>query len=306
MKYLLCIILCIPQIAMSLTFDLPRNGDNVVGEIMSARAKDGERLIDIGRRFDIGYFEMKEANPEWTFSERLRQGTRVVIPAKFILPPVARRGIVINLAEMRLYYYPKGANKVVTLPVGIGRQGWDTPLGKTYVASKIKDPVWRPTKNVKADAKKHGIELPDYWPAGPDNPLGQYAMRLGWGSYLIHGTNDPNGVGRRSSAGCIRMFPEDIEELFAMVPVRTSVRVVNYATKLGKRYGKLYIESHIASQDKGKYVRSNQVEIIKSLHQLAEKNKVIYNWQVIDDSMKHQNGLPSVYAVETKHVAVTQ
>lgn len=303
-RILLIFSLLLPSLGFSLTFDLPRNGDNVVGEVFSARARDGERLIDVGRRFDVGYFEMQEANPDWTFSERMREGTRVVVPAKFILPPVARRGIVINLAEMRLYYFPRGQRKVITMPVGIGRQGWDTPLGVTHVATKIKDPVWRPTKKVKADAVKHGIELPNYWPAGPDNPLGQYALRLGWSSYLIHGTNDPNGVGRRSSAGCIRMFPEDIAELFPMIPVKTQVRVVNYPTKIGKRYGKLYIESHTVNKDKGKFVKSNNSQVIQELQEIAHKNKAVYNWQVIEGTIKKHNGLPAVYSIEAKHAAI--
>lgn len=290
------LITTLPCLAFSLVFDLPRNGDNVVGEVITTRARDGEKITDVGRRFDIGYWEMVEANPDWTFHEFIPQGTRIIVPAKFVLPRAPRQGIVINLAELRLYYYPKGTRKVVTLPVGIGREGWATPLGATYVASKVKGPSWHPTKKVRDDAKKHGILLPKYWPPGPDNPLGQFAMRLGWNTYLIHGTNDPTGVGRRSSAGCIRMYPEDIEELYAQVPAGTPVRVVNQPNKVGKRLGRLYLESHKPLRDKGKYVRSNTQDLYDQLNQIARNSKSSLNWHRIESTLHAENGLPTVFA----------
>ncbi|STX47327.1 putative ErfK/YbiS/YcfS/YnhG family protein precursor [Legionella hackeliae] len=200
----------------ALTFVLPTQGD-VIGEIQYVNPEMGESLSEVGMRYDIGYYEMIRANPQISPTSLLDERTTVLIPSQFILPNVPREGIVINLAEYRLYYFPPDENIVVTMPVGIGREGWTTPLGLTKVVSKERNPVWRPTANVIAEAAKHGAPIPNEFPPGEDNPLGRHVLRLGWPTYLIHGTNRRDGVGARVSAGCLRMMPDDIEYLYSMV-----------------------------------------------------------------------------------------
>jgi L,D-transpeptidase ErfK/SrfK len=175
-------------------------------------------------------------------------GTEVVLPTRFVLPPGPRRGIVLNLAEYRLYYYPQPAEGepayVMTYPISIGRMDWETPLGSTSVVSKVRDPSWYPPQSVREEHAADGRPLPRIVPPGPDNPLGKFAMRLGLPGYLIHSTNRPAGVGMRVTHGCIRMFPEDIEYLFPSVDVNTPVRIINAPVKIGWFGDELVMEVH--------------------------------------------------------------
>ncbi|MDR3442969.1 MAG: L,D-transpeptidase family protein [Legionella sp.] len=225
------------------TLVLPSSGD-LVGEVQYVAAEPNETLDELSKRLSIGYSELLRANPNVDPAQSLSENTQLIIPSQFILPDVPRKGIVINLADYRLYYFPANENVVVTFPVGIGREGWKTPLGLTKIISKEANPKWRPTANVQAEAMKNGDSLPDEFPSGPNNPLGKYALRLGWATILIHGTNNPNGIGSRVSAGCIRMFPEDIEHLFSLVSVGTPVRVINEPVKIGRQGGSLFLQIH--------------------------------------------------------------
>lgn len=228
-------------------YGLPPSDVDLLGGIEYSTAKEEDTLLDIARRFDVGQNEIVLANPKvdrWMPHE----GTRVLLPKRYILPNTRRSGLVLNVPEMRLYYYArarrgsKGA--VVTHPISIGRMDWLTPLGDTRIVNKVKNPAWRPPKSIKKEHADKGDPLPDIVPAGPDNPLGQYAMRLGIPGYLIHGTNKPFGVGMRVSHGCVRMLPEDIKSLFPQVRVGMPVHIVNQPIKIGWLAGTLYIEVH--------------------------------------------------------------
>jgi len=244
-KYVSCFLAALlgaHQAAIALTFNIEPFSD-IIGELQSAIIQQDESLGDIGRRFNIGVYEMIEANPlvdPWV----PEIGHEVIIPSQFILPPGPRTGIVMNLAEMRLYYYWPDKKQVSTYPIGIGRREWPTPLGLTKITSKIKDPAWHPPQSIRAEHALKGDILPLVIPAGPDNPLGQFAFRMGMASVLLHGTNKPGGVGLRSSHGCIRLLPADIAELFKNVAVGTPVRIIHTPYKLGWHEGHLYLESH--------------------------------------------------------------
>ncbi|MFQ5488164.1 MAG: L,D-transpeptidase family protein [Gammaproteobacteria bacterium] len=228
-------------------FPLPAPGNDLVGEVVMVTVQSGDTLLDIARRHDLGYKEIVAANPDvdpWLPPV----GGPVLVPTRFILPNTPREGIVINLAEMRLYYFParqqNGQGVVMTFPIGIGQEGWSTPLGKTRVIAKKRNPAWTVPESIRRESVVQGDPLPAVVPPGPDNPLGQYAMRLGIPGYLIHGTNKPFGVGRRISHGCIRMYPEDIEVLFGEVSLGTTVRIVDQPYKVGRENGNLYLEAH--------------------------------------------------------------
>lgn len=213
--------------------------DDVIGEMRVVTAKHEDTLLDLAREHGLGFVELVAANPgvdPWVPGE----GKRLRLPKLHVLPDAPRKGIVVNLAELRLYYFPPDGGRVQTFPLGIGRDDFITPKGATTVVRKQKEPSWYPTANTRRDRP----ELPAAVPPGPDNPLGDYALYLGWPAYLIHGTNMPYGVGRRVSRGCIRMYPEDIEYLFGRVPVGTPVMVVSQTVKLGRRDGELYIQVH--------------------------------------------------------------
>jgi L,D-transpeptidase ErfK/SrfK len=234
-------------------FELTSAGEDVIGEVQIVAASKEDTLPDIARRFNVGYEEIVRANPgvdPWLPGE----GHRIVVPTRFVLPDAPRVGIVINVAAMRLFYFPprrKGEpQRVFTHPIGIGKVGWSTPEGVTQIVSHKKDPIWRPSVALRRDHRNDsGEDLPAVVMPGPDNPLGKYEFTLGWPSYLIHGTNKPYGVGLRSSHGCVRLYPEDIEKLFEMVPNGTPVRVVNQPFVFGWYDHALYLQAFTVLED---------------------------------------------------------
>ena len=226
---------------------LPENGDNVIGVVTTAFAEHEDTLLDVGRRYGVGYEEIIAANPgvdPWLPGA----GTEILIPTRFILPDAPREGVVVNLPEHRLYYYPpvkKGERPIVrTYPISTGKMDWKTPLGVTRIASKQEKPNWYPPASVLAEHEANGDPLPKVVPPGPDNPLGTHALRLSKWSILIHGTDTPFAVGRRASHGCLRLYPEDIPVLYGQVPVGAEVRIVREPVKVGVRAGRIYVEIH--------------------------------------------------------------
>ena len=246
--YALLVLLAIASCAVHAEmYELPPAGSDVVGAVTVVPARAEDTLLDIARRHGLGYEDIVRANPDvdtWLPGE----GTEVLLPTRFVLPPGPRRGIILNLAEYRLYYFPEPANGergvVMTYPMSIGRMDWETPLGKTTVISKVTDPSWYPPESIRAEHAADGDPLPRIVPAGPKNPLGLHAMRLGLPGYLIHGTNRPAGVGMRVTHGCVRMFPEDIGFLFEQVALNTPVRIINEPVKLGWDGDMLVMEAH--------------------------------------------------------------
>ncbi|MEE4186286.1 MAG: L,D-transpeptidase family protein [Gammaproteobacteria bacterium] len=225
----------------------------VVGELQVINARAEDTFVDIARAYSLGFDELVEANPKvdpWLPGE----GTPVVLPTRFILPDVPHEGIVINIAAKRLFYFiaPAAADEpaaVVTFPIGIGREGSATPVGRTTVTGKGRNPVWFPPASIRREYAAAGTPLPAQVPPGPDNPLGKHVLLLGMPSYLIHGTNRPAGVGMRVSHGCVRLFPENIEHLFAIVPVGTSVTITNEPWLVAWHEGQLLLEAHTPLSD---------------------------------------------------------
>jgi len=279
--------------AFALTFTLPANGDSVVGHVQITQALPGDSFSSIGRRYDIGYYQLVEANPG-VDPLNPPAGTLLVIPTRFVLPPVERKGIVVNLAELRIYFYPPNSNKVMTFPIGIGREGWNTPTGLSQITQKTANPTWVVPASIMKDRKEAGVDLPKSVPPGPDNPLGAYRMRLTQPTYLIHGTNDYRGVGRRSSSGCIRMFPEDVETLFSRVKVGTQVHTIDAAYKAGWGDSKLYLEAHVPLQEQQVTKSVNMGGMENVVNTAARGNTAQINWDAAKQIAKAQNGVPQV------------
>jgi L,D-transpeptidase ErfK/SrfK len=244
-----------PQLAAPVathTFPFDPKSTGVVGELQVTYSHQEDTFADIARRYNLGYDELVNANPgvdAWLPGE----GTRIVLPTQFVLPDAPTEGLVVNLAALRLFYFPKPAKDqprvVITYPIGIGMVGWATPTGTTKVVSKRKDPVWTPPESVRKEHAADGDTLPARVPAGPDNPLGAFAMNLGWPTYLMHGTNKPAGVGMRASHGCIRLYPEDIATLFDRVAVGVPVTVVNQPLVYRWQGDSLYVQSYPPHED---------------------------------------------------------
>lgn len=228
-------------------YTLPPPGSRLIGNLQTYTVPDnGKNLESIAQRFNTGILLLLEANN--TVDPHLpRAGSELTIPTQMILPDTPREGIVINLAELRLYYYPPESHRVEVYPLGIGQLGRETPEMITRISQKIPNPTWTPTDNIRARSLAAGIKLPAVIPAGPNNPLGRYAMRLekGNGEFLIHGTNSQTSVGRRVSSGCMRMRAADIKSLFSQVAWGTRVQIINEPVKYTvEPDGRRYIEVH--------------------------------------------------------------
>lgn len=224
-------------------YPLPAADSDVVGDVFWVTARDEDTLVQLAREHGLGAHELSRANPDvdaWLPGE----GTRIRLPIAFLLPPGPREGIVVNLAEYRLYYYPPGEDRVLTAPVGIGRDAFRTPVLETRVTDRIEQPSWTPPRSVRESYASRGVELARVVPPGPDNPLGAYAILLAAPGYLIHGTNQSFGVGARVSHGCLRLYPEDIERLVWEVPVGTPVRIIHEPYKVGWRGDELILQAH--------------------------------------------------------------
>ena len=307
--------------AHATSYELKSSADSIVGQLDSAVVGRDTTLLDIAREFGFGYQDLKLLNPTidtWMPND----GEVVQLPSRFILPNVVRNGIVLNIPEMRLYFYPphiKGEpDKVITYPLGVGRQGWVTPYKKTRIIGKKKYPDWRPPKSIRQEHEEAGDPLPEIIRAGPDNPLGDYALRLGLPAYLIHGTNKPWGIGMRVSHGCIRLYPEDIAALFDRVKVGTAVNIINEPYKIGEADGVLYLEAHpplkIATRDeygdivetKDENISDNFTQVVKMIVASTTEDGYVIDWSRAKIVSKETKGIPVAIGLHvTKQVGGT-
>ena len=232
-------------IAQAATFALPVTDNTIIGEVRVVTDIGKNTLLDIARHYDLGYEEIVAANPKlsiWVPGKH----QKIVVPTEFILPPKPWEGIVINVPQRRLYYFPKPRRGeealVMTFPLSIFRPGWPTPLGRTRIISKHKDPSWFVPKSIQEEHRKNGEPgFPTYFPPGPDNPMGMLAIQTGFPAIFIHGTNQPWGVGMRTSHGCFHLYPEDAAEIFPILPVDTPVRIIDNPYVIGRRDGRMYM-----------------------------------------------------------------
>ncbi len=293
--------------AQGATLPLPPPGEQVVGENLHVVVESGETLLDIARRYDVGLNEITAANPgvdPWL----PKSGDWVVVPGRFILPDAPRKGIVVNLPEMRLYYYPPpqpGHQAVViTHPLSIGSEGKTLPLGTTSIIEKIKDPTWYAPQSIIEEHKAEGRPAPKVVPPGPDDPLGKFAMRLGWSSYLIHGTNHPFSIGMRVSHGCLRMYPEDIATLFQKVAVGTPVRVIDKPYKAGWLDGELYLESHLPLSDEDNDPPpSDLTGAVSSILAVTKKPLDDQAWRRVKEIAGQHRGIPMTIPTASQRTA---
>ncbi len=302
MKHLtVFLLLILPTTLTAETYLLPENGDSVIGAVSLTTSRHEDTISDLAWAYDQGYREMRYANPNvdpWLPGD----GTEVIIPSRYVLPDAPRKGIVINVPEMRLYYYPKPRKgepaEVITYPISIGRQDWATPYGKTSIISKIKDPTWTPPESIKKEHAENGDPLPDVVPAGSDNPLGLFAMRLGKRGYLIHGTNKPYGLGMRVTHGCIRLYPKDVEEIFSRVSVGTPVNIINQPYKAGWLKGKLYLEAHPSLEETKTNSNNEYQQLVNTISKASEKigNGKI-DWNSIKRISQKKTGIPTLVAI---------
>ncbi|SQD77225.1 L,D-transpeptidase family protein [Moritella yayanosii] len=271
-------------------YTLPSPGSRLIGERIEHKVQVGDYFHSLSQQYNIGLIALMASNP--TVDPFLPlPGTRLNLPTLMLLPDVEHKGIVINLPELRLYYFPNNTNKVHVFPVGIGREGRETPQMNSFVKTKLKDPVWTPTPTTRAEyLEKYKMVLPRIVQAGKHNPLGSFALQLAYGqsNYLIHGTNTDFGVGMRISAGCIRMNPDDIEWLYNNIKVNETVRIINTPIKFTlEPNGQRFLEVHSPLSSEIWHNKDSGSDVI---NQLREDNSV--DKSAVNKAILMHYGLP--------------
>jgi L,D-transpeptidase ErfK/SrfK len=300
---------CVP--AWATTYEIEDGQPLVFGTNEHYTTQYEDTFTDIARRYSLGWDEIARANPgidQWVPGA----GKDLLIPGMRILPDVPQEGIVINLPEHRLYYFPKvkkGQKRtVITYPVSIGKMDWKTPLGVTRIVNKQKNPSWYPPESVRKEHLANGEKLPGVVGPGPDNPLGAYAMRLALtpGAYLIHGTNNPLAVGMAVTHGCMRMYPEDIEALFPLVPVGTPVRIINEPVKTAFVNGELLLEAHPPVDAEGQAYEPNLELFSQMLDKALGTTTAAVHWDFAREALQKADGMPVVVGLEADLDPVVQ
>ncbi|MGR9105772.1 MAG: L,D-transpeptidase family protein [Gammaproteobacteria bacterium] len=272
------------------------SGTQMVGRPLIIYTRPGDTLPDIARHFGLGFNDITEANPKvdvWL----PEPDSRVTVPLQFILPDTQRQGIVLNLPNMRLFYYPESgkneALEVFTYPIGIGREGWSTPTGNARITEKRANPSWTVPASILREHAADGDPLPRVVKAGPDNPLGLYALRLSLPSYLIHGTNKPYGVGMRISHGCVRLYPENIEQLFNRVAVGTRVRIIQQPYLLAWHENMLYLEAHRPLESKPGNLARIKKFLLDKISKEAKKTTTPVDFDRVEQALTEAKGIPT-------------
>lgn len=278
-------------------FVLESPQQTLIGEPQIVFASEENTFSDLAREYGLGYDELVDANPAidpWLPGE----GSMIVLPTQYVLPDVPRDGIILNIASKRLFYFPPAEEgqpqTVMTYPIGIGRVGWETPLGSSAVVSKARDPSWYVPASVRKEHEELGDPLPAIVGPGPDNPLGRHVLKLGIPGYLIHGTNQPYGVGMRVSHGCVRLYPENIEFLYDLVAIGAPVHIINEPYLAGIHAGQLYFESHSPLEDDKITVENRMIAALGMVEGLASENDMDFDLAKLRLAVQENRGVPVV------------
>jgi len=280
----------------SMYFEVPSLEQEVLGETQVLFTRYEDTFSAIAREYNLGFDELRAANPtvdQWVPGD----GTPVYLPTQFILPAAPREGIVLNTATMRLFYFSD--EDVTTHPIGIGRTGWATPIGSGTVTAKARDPAWYVPASIRKEHAELGDPLPSVVPPGPDNPLGAHALALSLPGYLIHGTNKPVGVGMRVSHGCVRLYPEDIEQLFGRAGVGTPVHIVDQPVLAGWRDGQLFLEVHPPLEEDGRDLSEEAERVIAEALERAGESIRVLDRSIVRRIVQEQRGIPFPVLIPT-------
>lgn len=287
-----------PYVVLAGVYVDPGEQQAVVGRLQHTLLSGRESLVSLAARKRLGQNAIVLANPEL---DRWLPATDTIVklPTFHLLPDVERRGVVINLPEYRLYVYDTlgtiGTRVIRTYPISIGRYDWKTPVGQTTITEKIINPTWTPPDSIRREAAETGRTLPAVVAAGPDNPLGQHALRLGWPGYLIHGTNKPMAIGMDVTHGCVRMYPVHIKTLYKILPVGTRVTIINEPVKIGWNGNQLFLEVHppqdaVSDQE----LVQNVINLLRTDARVAS---LTVRTEMIRQIVRAKSGIPTLLAV---------
>ncbi|MGH8202202.1 MAG: L,D-transpeptidase family protein [Steroidobacteraceae bacterium] len=284
-------------------FTLPPDDSSLIGQDQQIQSQSADTLLDLARKYSVGYWEIQEANPKvdlWLPG----QGTSITIPGTFIVPPVDHQGIVINLPQHRLFYFPKRGRHdqpiVITYPVSPGEGDFPTPVGVTRIIRKVPHPIWIPTAHILKAHAEAGDPIPRVWKAGPDNPMGEWALEttLSHGEIYIHGTNNPMAIGMSVTHGCVRLYPEDIAALYPVVRVGTAVTIVNEPVLASLQGGQLYLEVHPPTTSNHVPAPPNYDQISQIIDTAIGNNVVAIDWDEVRQVATQANGIPELIGVQ--------
>ncbi|HYD17203.1 MAG TPA: L,D-transpeptidase family protein [Patescibacteria group bacterium] len=280
----------LPQAKSEAPLPAPAASD-VIGAVISYTSKKGENLSTIAQKFGVGYVELQAANPEVN-PNKIKPGTQITVNSMHLKPSIAREGIVVNLETSRLFYFKDG-KEVLTFPVASGKKGWETPTGMTKVYNKRKDPIWTPPPRIRAESP----DLPDFIEAGPNNPLGKYAISVGLDGIMFHGTNAPSSVGKKVSHGCMRMYAADIEKLFKAVKVGTPVLLMRSSHEIGWQGDTMFLQlaPKVKKMRAGEVRMKPDLDLFAKIQQAAGPGAKI-DWVAVEDAVVRADGIPVAVA----------
>jgi L,D-transpeptidase ErfK/SrfK len=274
------------------TYTLPPPNKSIVGQLQYSYAGFGDSIVNLSQRYDVGFNSMEKANPNVNVHKSLHYGTSVTLPTQHLLPNQPREGIVVNLPEMRMYYYVPGTSKVETYPIGIGKIGKTIPIAIATITKKTEDPVWVPTPDIREFNLTQGVVLPQVMPPGPDNPLGPYAIYMSVPTYLIHSTIFPESIGKRASFGCIRMYESDIKQFFPTVETGIPVLIINSPIKVAWQDNQLFMEAHNSLEENHSSMDETLPGTVNQITNLTKKQDTLVDWQAVAFIEKERDGLP--------------
>lgn len=285
-------LLAVSSIVHATTYQLPPANESLIGNIDVIHAAYGDNVVNVASRYDIGFNAIQNANPDLDMLSGFPVNTPVVISTQHLLPNIPRDGIVVNLPEMRLYYYPANSDRVLTYPIGIGKIGKTIPITQTAITYKRENPTWTPPADIREFNLKQGVVLPKVMQAGPDNPLGKYAIYMKIPTYLIHSTIFPESVGTRASFGCIRMYETDIQSFFPMIVSGIPVYIVNMPIKMGWQDNFFYLEIHHPLEEHSDEFDASLPGIVHTIVENTSAHPTLIDWQAVSFINKEKDGMP--------------
>lgn len=277
---------------MATSYVLPPAHQSIIGNKQTRSVGTNETITSIAEKYDLGFNALEKANPFINLNKPIATNKKLTLPTTHLLPNVPRKGIVVNLPEMRMYYYLGDGATVVTYPIGIGKIGKTIPEKEAIITKKVKDPIWVPTEDIRQFNLAQGIVLPQIMPPGPDNPLGPYAIYMSIPTFLMHSTIYPESIGKRASFGCIRMYQSDIEQLFPAIDKGISVVIINSPTKVAWQGKHLYMEAHTPLEESQQSVDGSLASTVRQIGKASMQHPVLIDWQAVAFIEEERDGMP--------------
>lgn len=290
------VALLISTNVLAATYPAPPANQSLIGDVQYKTAASGDNITTVAEKYNLGFNALQKANPQLNVTRGFSSGASLIIPTQHLLPNLPREGIVVNLPEMRMYYYV--GNKVLTYPIGIGKIGKTIPIVSASITKKAENPPWVPPEDIRQFNLEQGIILPQVFPAGPDNPLGPYAIYMSIPTFLIHSTIFPESVGKRASFGCLRMYESDIKQFFPIVQKGVPVMIINSPLKVNWQQNKLYMEAYPTLEEHSDAPDANLPGVVRNMSFATKDQSTLVDWQAVSFIEQERDGMPHEVGVK--------